>query len=91
LSLHLYGMIRDGEKLPRPSHMSKVLKELSEGELATFIHPEGNLHYYDFAAGSVIIKEAGGIISNLDGGLIDSSRGFIASNGLIHPSLLSYF
>lgn len=40
LSLHLYGMITDGEKLPKPSHMSKVLKKLSEGELATLIHPD---------------------------------------------------
>jgi len=48
-------------------------------------------NYYDFAAGAVIIKEAGGIISNLDGSQIDSSKGFIASNGLMHHSLLSYF
>lgn len=40
LSLQLYGMITDGEKLPKPSHMSKVLKELSKGELATLIHPD---------------------------------------------------
>lgn len=40
LSLHLYGMITDGEKLPKPSHMSKVLKGLDKGELATLIHPD---------------------------------------------------
>ncbi len=40
LSLHLYGMITDGERLPKPSHMSKILNELSEGELATLIHPD---------------------------------------------------
>lgn len=40
LSLHLYGIITDGEKLPKPSHMSRVLKELSKGELATLIHPD---------------------------------------------------
>ena len=40
LSLHLYGMITDGEKLPKPSHMSKVLKKLDKGELATLIHPD---------------------------------------------------
>lgn len=40
LSLHLYGMITDGEKLPKPSHMSKILKRLSKGELATLIHPD---------------------------------------------------
>jgi predicted RNase H-like HicB family nuclease len=40
LSLHLYGMITDGEDLPLPSHMSDVLKELTEGELAALIHPD---------------------------------------------------
>ena len=40
LSLHIYGMMTDGDKLPKPSHMSKVLKNLSKGELATLIHPD---------------------------------------------------
>lgn len=40
LSLHLYGMTTDGNKLPKPSHMSKILKGLDKGELATLIHPD---------------------------------------------------
>lgn len=40
LSLHLYGMITDGDKLPKPMHMSKVLKGLEKNELATLIHPD---------------------------------------------------
>ena len=40
LSLHLYGMITDGDKLPKPRHMSKILKGLEKGELATLIHPD---------------------------------------------------
>src|SRR5215216_2341389 len=40
ISLHIYGMLTDGEKLPEPSHMSKVLKELAEGDLAALIHPD---------------------------------------------------
>lgn len=40
LSLHLYGMITDGEKISKPSHMSKILKGLSEGELATLVYPD---------------------------------------------------
>ena len=40
LSLHLYGMMTDGDKLPKPSHMSKILKELDKSELATLIHPD---------------------------------------------------
>lgn len=40
LSLHLYGMISDKEKLPKPTHMSKILKSLEKGELAALIHPD---------------------------------------------------
>ena len=40
LSLHIYGMIKDGCKLPKPSHMSKILKNLDKAELATLIHPD---------------------------------------------------
>ena len=40
LSLHLYGMIADGDKLSKPTHMSKILKKLDKGELAALIHPD---------------------------------------------------
>lgn len=40
LSLHLYGIISDGEKLPKPSNMSKILKQLEKNELATLVHPD---------------------------------------------------
>ena len=40
VSLHLYGIMADGEKLPKPSHMSKILKGLEKGELATLVHPD---------------------------------------------------
>ena|SRR3990167_1745506 len=40
LSLHLYGMLNDAERLPRPTHMSNVIKKLEEGELVALIHPD---------------------------------------------------
>ena len=40
LSLHIYGIIKDKQKLPKPSHMSKILKNLDKAELATLIHPD---------------------------------------------------
>lgn len=40
LSFHLYGMISDGEKLPKPRNMSIVLKKLKKNELAALIHPD---------------------------------------------------
>jgi len=40
LSFHLYGIISDGDTLPKPSSMSKILKKLDKKELATLIHPD---------------------------------------------------
>ena len=40
LSLHLYGMITDDVKIPKPSHMSKIIKSLDKGEFAALIHPD---------------------------------------------------
>lgn len=40
LSLHLYGMLTDSERLPDPSPMSEILKELAKGELAALVHPD---------------------------------------------------
>lgn len=40
LSLHLYGMLVDKDSLPKPSHMSKVLKKLEAGEMVALIHPD---------------------------------------------------
>lgn len=46
---------------------------------------------YDVAAGTVIVREAGGVVTDLYGGDEFPERGFIATNGLIHEKLLSYF
>ena len=52
---------------------------------------------WDHAAGSIILKEAGGKISDLDGKALDFScgrtldhnRGLLASNGLLHQAVLT--
>ena len=46
---------------------------------------------YDVAAGVVIVREAGGVVTDLYGGDEFPGRGFIATNGNIHEKLLSYF
>jgi myo-inositol-1(or 4)-monophosphatase len=44
---------------------------------------------WDYAAGSIIVLEAGGIITNFKGELWDFSQNyFIASNGVIHAELV---
>lgn len=48
--------------------------------------------WHDVAAGLLLVQEAGGRVTHLDGSEIvdhDMSRGFLASNGLLHDELLS--
>jgi predicted RNase H-like HicB family nuclease len=40
LSFHLYGMLQDKNKLPKPTHMAKLLKQLEGQEIAALIHPD---------------------------------------------------
>ncbi len=50
---------------------------------------EKGLHAWDVAAGSLIIKEAGGRITDYRGRELDlEGREVVASNGLLHPVLL---
>jgi len=48
-----------------------------------------DLNSWDIAAGEVIVTEAGGRISNLDGSdYTTESRNILASNGLVHDEVL---
>lgn len=49
------------------------------------------LQPYDVAAGAVIVREAGGVVTDLYGGGEFPGRGFICTNGRIHEKLLGYF
>ena len=52
---------------------------------------EYRLSPWDFAAGSVIVKEAGGVITDMDGNELDFSKpqSILCSNGAIHKKALS--
>ena len=53
---------------------------------------EFNLNPWDTAAGIVLVREAGGKITDFSGGPFDiSSREVLASNGLIHQELVDNF
>ena len=53
---------------------------------------EMNLNPWDTAAGVLIVEEAGGQVTNFQGGLFDlASRETVASNGLVHDALLAEF
>lgn len=52
---------------------------------------ECRLSPWDFAAGSVIVKEAGGMITDMDGNELDfsSPQSILCSNGIIHKNALN--
>ena len=66
------------------------LVSIASGDMDGFFHVA--LYPWDYAAGVVIVEEAGGKVSRLDGSevrLFDGKRGMVASNGLIHEELLA--
>ncbi len=46
---------------------------------------------YDIAAGEVLVREAGGTVSDMLDGSDCPARGTLASNGLIHEKMLKFF
>ena len=52
---------------------------------------ECRLSPWDFAAGSIIVKEAGGVITDMDGNELDlsSPQSILCSNGAIHKNALN--
>jgi myo-inositol-1(or 4)-monophosphatase len=50
---------------------------------------EFNLNPWDTAAGVLLVREAGGVVSDTDGAAFDiASKEVVASNGTLHPALL---
>lgn len=53
---------------------------------------ERRLHAWDVAAGSAIVRGAGGVITALDGGAPNYPTGnIVASNGLVHAAIVALF
>ncbi|MFU8877249.1 MAG: inositol monophosphatase family protein [Wenzhouxiangellaceae bacterium] len=62
---------------------------LAQGGLDSVI--ESDINILDIAALTVIVREAGGVVSDLDGGPIGlDSTGILAANPILHPRLLSF-
>ncbi len=82
------------------SQVKYALLAAGKAELMLRVLPADNPHYHekiwDVAAGSLIVQEAGGRVTDLDGRGLDFSagrtlahnRGVIASNGLLHSAAL---
>ena len=52
---------------------------------------EMNLQPYDYAAGNLIVTEAGGVVTDFSGGTDFSGNGIVATNGLITEGLMTFF
>jgi len=74
-----------------PSDDAHSLGMVAEGLLDAHILYEGVCHWYDIAPSLLLVKEAGGMVTDFNGDPVkseDFSKGIVASNGLIHKSLL---
>ena len=64
-----------------------MLAWVANGRLTSYF--EADLNVWDLAAGSLIIKEAGGTVTDVWGeDYILQTRNLVASNGKIHSALL---
>lgn len=78
-TLHAHGIRRDGSA-------ALDLAYVAAGRFDGFW--EDGLNAWDMAAGALLVTEAGGTVTNYDGGPLDIYRPpIIASNGLIHDAM----
>jgi myo-inositol-1(or 4)-monophosphatase len=90
------GVLRSLERLLFPSQEVRVLgtAALALCYVASGIlegYWEWGLYPWDVAAGIVIVREAGGLITSPEGGAFHLESGAIlASNGLVHEEMLGY-
>ena len=75
---------------------------LARGEASVYIRlpnpatPDYREYIWDNAAGMIVVEEAGGVVTDVDGQALDFSqgkqmthnRGILATNGKLHPQLL---
>lgn len=60
--------------------------ELLRGNMDVFIEPVGGI--YDFAAPSILVEEAGGKFTDIEGKISIISSNCLATNGLLHNQVL---
>lgn len=65
------------------------LCKIAEGKLDAYFRATAVLHYWDYGAAALIITEAGGKVTDIDGGPFSiSSRNMLATNGILHQKVL---
>jgi myo-inositol-1(or 4)-monophosphatase len=86
--IELIRMFYPGIRLRVSESAALTLCKVAAGEVDAYIHPSEKSH--DYAAGSVIVREAGGTVTNyLNGSLDIRKRGLLASNETLHQIIVS--
>lgn len=87
----LEKMINTFYRVRCPSDDAHSLGMVAEGLLDAHIIYEGVCHWYDVAPSLLLVSEAGGMVTDMNGDPVkseDFSKGIVASNGVIHKNLL---
>jgi histidinol-phosphatase len=62
---------------------------VARGSAEAMIEPQ--LRTWDWAAVKVIVEEAGGQMTQLDGGAVEDRMSVLSTNGLLHDEIVSRF
>ena len=68
-----------------------ALAEVASGSIEGFIVPRIGPKWWDVAAGILMVEEAGGKVTDMNGNPIinrDLLKGLVASNGILHNKIL---
>jgi len=85
--VHFVNFLKVAQAVRRPGSACLDLCYVANGRFDGFWEPK--LHPWDMAAGSVIVQEAGGTITDFRGGRFNVySQEVVASNGLLHEAML---
>ena len=83
------GLLEAAGQLRCHGSAVSALGQVASGDLDAFVHM--SLNPWDYAAGMLVVEEAGGVASRLDGKalkLFDGKPGVLITNGAIHKEVL---
>jgi myo-inositol-1(or 4)-monophosphatase len=83
------NLIAEGGQLRCHGSAVSALAQVASGDLDAFVHM--SLNPWDYAGGQLLVEEAGGVASRLDGKtlkLFDGKSGVLITNGAIHKEIL---
>lgn len=86
LFLLLQNIIKDCDDLKRVGPASVDICNVAAGRLDAYL--ELDLEFWDYCAGSLILSEAGGKISDFNNRKVANKSNILATNGILHDEML---